>query len=266
VAALLFPGAVADALAGGNAAGDADPAALCLRAADAAAARMDVPRRVMRALTLTETGRPTQGRLRPWPWTVNMQGEGRWFDSRDAALAFALDRRAAGARSFDIGCFQINYLWHGRAFASVEAMFDPMANAAYAARFLRRLYAETGSWSRAAGAYHSRTPALAARYRTRFDRIFARLETGGPANAWPPAGARPAGAAPPAGDPAPVAGPKRVVVADLSGGAGGLGASSAPSAGAWRGAAPGGVALAGLRRPKSAFFAPPRRALRGAGR
>ena len=55
-------------------------------------------------------------------------------------------------------------------------MFDPLANARYAARFLTDLYAETGDWSRAAGAYHSRTKEFSDRYRTRFDRIRARLD------------------------------------------------------------------------------------------
>ena len=58
-------------------------------------------------------------------------------------------------------------------------MFDPDANAAYAARFLSELYAEFGDWSRAAGAYHSRTPKFANRYRGRFDRIRARLKGDG---------------------------------------------------------------------------------------
>ncbi|MEO1399022.1 MAG: hypothetical protein AAFU56_09175, partial [Pseudomonadota bacterium] len=38
--------------------------------------------------------------------------------------------------------------------------------------------AETGDWSSAAGAYHSRTPKYANKYRSRFDRIRSRLDTG----------------------------------------------------------------------------------------
>ena len=59
------------------------------------------------------------------------------------------------------------HLWHGEAFASLRRMLDPDANARYAARFLRDLRAETGSWLAAAGLYHSRTPALSAAYRAR---------------------------------------------------------------------------------------------------
>jgi hypothetical protein len=151
-----------------------DPAAVCLATADRAADRHGVPRQVLRALTRTETGRAQGGALQPWAWTVNMEGAGHWFDSRAEALAYVHREQARGARSFDVGCFQINHRWHGEHFASVEAMFDPDANADYAARFMRELYDETGDWSRAAGFYHSRTPEFFNRYRDRFARILAR--------------------------------------------------------------------------------------------
>ena len=123
------------------------------------------------AISLTETGRKRQGRFRPWPWTVNMEGAGRWFESREEALSYAKEEFARGVRSFDIGCFQINHRWHGQHFASIEEMFDPTANAIYAAQFLRTLYLEQGSWEAAAGAYHSRTPEFAERYAARFARF-----------------------------------------------------------------------------------------------
>jgi hypothetical protein len=148
---------------------------LCEEAAARASARSGVPLSVLRAIALTETGRTREGAFRPWPWTVNMEGAGKWFDSFEEARAYVAQHHARGARSYDVGCFQINYRWHGQHFASLDQMFDPDANAAYAARFLSELHAEFGDWSRAAGAYHSRTPYFAGKYRTRFDRIRGRL-------------------------------------------------------------------------------------------
>jgi hypothetical protein len=55
-------------------------------------------------------------------------------------------------------------------------MLDPEYTATYAAQFLRTLYEERGSWSEAAGAYHSLTPENATVYRARFDRILAGLD------------------------------------------------------------------------------------------
>ncbi len=148
-----------------------DDAALCEVAAERAAQASGVPVDVMRALTLVETGRSRNGAFRPWPWTINLEGKGYWFDTRAEAEAFARESLAVGARSFDVGCFQINYRWHGQAFVSVEQMFGPDENATYAARFMGELFAEGGTWEWAAGAYHSRTETLAAGYRTRFARI-----------------------------------------------------------------------------------------------
>ena len=154
--------------------------AICDGAARYASERTGVPIGVLRAISLTETGRTLSGGFRPWPWTVNMEGKGLWFDSRDEALAYALSSHGKGKRSFDVGCFQLNYRWHGDGFASIEEMFDPAANAMYAAGFLSDLFREFGDWTRAAGAYHSRTPVYANRYSARFARILSTLDDAPP--------------------------------------------------------------------------------------
>jgi len=155
-----------------------DPSDLCERAILDGARRGGVPAEVLHAVALTETGRHRDGRMRAWPWAVNREGKGYWFESRDEALAFARKSLAEGRPSFDVGCVQINYRWHGHAFPSLEAMFDPEWTATYAAQFLRTLYEERGSWSAAAGAYHSLSPGEAAPYRARFDRLLAGIDPG----------------------------------------------------------------------------------------
>ncbi|MBS0565477.1 MAG: transglycosylase SLT domain-containing protein [Proteobacteria bacterium] len=148
-----------------------EPSALCERAAQIASEREGVPISVLTAISLGESGRRQGRSLRAWPWTVNMEGAGRWFATAPEALAYAQREFARGAQSFDIGCFQINFRWHGQNFTSIGQMFDPLANALYAARFLRQLYAEQGSWEAAAGAYHSRNPDFAREYAARFARL-----------------------------------------------------------------------------------------------
>lgn len=155
-------------------------APVCEAAAQSAAARTGVPLAVLRAISLTETGRKQEGGFGPWPWTVNMEGAGAFFDTPGEAMACVAPHFARGARSFDVGCFQLNYRWHGEAFASIEAMFEPEANALCAANFLRRLYEELGDWTAAAGAYHSRTPQYAERYLKIFERYLATVADGTP--------------------------------------------------------------------------------------
>ncbi len=146
-------------------------AALCDAAAQQAARSSGVPLPVMRAITRVETGRDHGQGLDPWPWTVNMQGQGHWFATRGEAEQFVAHALARGVRNLDIGCFQINHRWHGAAFRSPSEMFDPLRNAAYAARFLKNLHDQSGDWSVAAGWFHSRTPALARKYRARFEQV-----------------------------------------------------------------------------------------------
>jgi hypothetical protein len=181
-------------------------AALCIKAAKEASRETGVPFDVLVALTLTETGRTRNGQLEPWPWALNEGGKSNWFADRDQALTYLSDAVAAGTSNIDVGCFQLNYRWHGAAFADLQAMMDPKANAIYAARLMRRLAGDSEDWLLAAGAYHSSTPDVAARYLARFDPIYAALgggqvtlaEAAQPvrANAFPllqPGGARSAG-------------------------------------------------------------------------
>lgn len=163
-----------------------DPSQICVDAAAEGARRSGVPFDVMLAVTLTETGRPMDGVLRPWPWAMNLAGESLWLDSAEEALLAAEDAVARGQGNFDLGCFQINHRWHGENFASLDAMIDPATNAAYAADFLAELYSQTGSWPDAVATYHSRTPEFAERYRERFTAIYASLSEGSiPADAPP---------------------------------------------------------------------------------
>ena len=162
-----------------------DASSICDATSAAAARAQNIPSDALYAISLTETGRNRGGAFRPWPWTVNMQGRGFWFDTREEAYAYVMQRYNAGARSFDIGCFQINYKYHGENFASIDAMFDPVTNATYAAQLLSGLHDEFGDWTKAAGAYHSRTETYASRYRTRYARIRARLNGEAPTPALP---------------------------------------------------------------------------------
>lgn len=151
-------------------------AQFCDAAAERAAREIGVPLSVLRILTRVETGRGQGDTIEPWPWTLNMGGAGSWHDTEALALAAARQAIAGGRRNIDIGCFQINYHWHGTAFADLAQMIDPVENARYAARFLRDLEVELGDWTAAAGAFHSRNPAHAARYLVRYAEIGAALD------------------------------------------------------------------------------------------
>ena len=142
-------------------------ASLCERAARDAAQETGVSLALLRAIMLAESGRDTGQGRGPWPWTLHSQGQGHWLASPEEALTLARDLMAGGETNIDIGCFQINLHWHGKAFPSLEAMLDPDTNARYAADYLLQLHAQTGDWRSAAGAYHSKNADRAETYVSR---------------------------------------------------------------------------------------------------
>lgn len=150
-----------------------DPSALCLKAASAASDRTGVPYDVLLAVSVVETGRDH----RPWPWTVNLGGDGRWLDTAAEAEDLVAKALAEGATNIDLGCFQLNYRWHAEAFTSIPDMLDPDRNAQYAAEYLAEHFASKGDWALAAAAYHSATPEHADRYRALFEETVAVLDS-----------------------------------------------------------------------------------------
>lgn len=148
-----------------------DPAQTCLSAAAQAAQAEGVPLDMLVTLALVESGRDMGRGLAPWAWAVHAQGRGHWAEQRADALALAQAALNTGTTNIDLGCFQINYRWHGAQFATLDAMLDPLENAHYAARLLRSHRDRLGSWDAAIGAYHSGTPELADAYRARFARL-----------------------------------------------------------------------------------------------
>ena len=117
-----------------------------------------IPKGLLAAIGLTESGRSVSGKRAVWPWTVNAEGEGHYFDSKAEAVTFVEGKLADGVESIDVGCMQINLKHHPDAFASLEDAFDPATNVAYGADFLTVLHGELASWLAAARRYHSATP------------------------------------------------------------------------------------------------------------
>ncbi len=143
----------------------ATDAALCRSAIAAAEAQTRIPDEFLSAIGRVESGRPVSGvGLTPWPWTINAAGTGHFYATKAAAVAAAQAFLAAGVKSIDVGCLQVNLMFHPGAFVSLNEAFDPVTNAAFAAKLLISLFRAERSWPRAAAAYHSETPALGQAY------------------------------------------------------------------------------------------------------
>lgn len=141
-------------------------------------AQAGLPEGLLPAIARIESGRSGKGGTRAWPWTLNTAGQGHYFDTSSDALRYLDAVLAKGQRNVDIGCMQINYRWHGENFPSVQAMMDPVTNISYAIEFLKRLRAETGSWSGAVQRYHSNDPGRGTAYHARFMAALNRVQSG----------------------------------------------------------------------------------------
>lgn len=142
------------------------PSAECVQAIGATERRAKLPPQLLATIALIESGRrdPVSGLARPWPWTINAEGTGFFFETKEQAIAAVQALQANGVRSIDVGCMQINLMHHATAFASLDEAFDPQANVAYGARFLNQLFSQSNDWPKAAAAYHSQTPDVGADY------------------------------------------------------------------------------------------------------
>lgn len=148
----------------------AAPQGLLCRSAVANAERGNgIPPHLLAAIAHIESGRrdPLTGAIHPWPWSVNAEGQGFFYESKAEAIAAVRAMQARGIQSIDVGCGQINLMHHPNAFPSLEVAFDPAANAGYAAQFLKQLFAQTGDWNKATAMYHSATPEIGAEYQQR---------------------------------------------------------------------------------------------------
>jgi len=145
------------------------PEAACTLAGAAAEQAALLPANILVSIGMVESGRadPLSGKITPWPWTVNADGAGHYFDSKADAIAFTRLALSSGAQDVDVGCFQISLQNHPDAFATLDEAFDPAANATYAAEFLTELKAQTGSWIQAIADYHSADPAAGIPYQAR---------------------------------------------------------------------------------------------------
>ena len=115
-----------------------------------------IPKDLLLSVALTESGKKIKdGEFISWPWTINIKGKGKFFKTKKDAVEFTKNYTKNGKRNIDLGCMQVNYMYHPNAFNTFEEAFDPDQNVAWAAQMLNNLYKKFGTWKEAVGYYHS---------------------------------------------------------------------------------------------------------------
>ncbi len=117
-----------------------------------------IPEGLLRAVSNIESGRYINGSIVPWPWTINVEGKGYIFQTKQEAIKAVEKFQLRGCKSIDVGIMQVNLHYHPNAFRNLEEAFDPQINIAYGAKFLKQLFLQHKSWNLAIGHYHSAKP------------------------------------------------------------------------------------------------------------
>lgn len=142
-----------------------------------AAQRAGIPSPVLYAVALQESGMPRDGKIVPWPWSLNVAGDPRRFGNRAEACAGLLQvLRKVPPTRVDAGLGQINLGYQKHRYGHPCELLDPYRNLVIAAEILREQYNPKEDWLLAIGRYHRPAGgAPAERYRKSAARHLARV-------------------------------------------------------------------------------------------
>jgi len=146
------------------------------------ASEKKIPESIFYAVALAESGRtvPAEGVRRPWPWTLNVAGDGYYYSTRIEAWQALQKWLDQGKRSIDIGLMQVNWRYHRERLGDPWKALDPFHNLHVGADILQECYATERDWWASVGCYHApANPERAARYRRRVESQWRRIKQDG---------------------------------------------------------------------------------------
>ena len=122
-----------------------------------------IPNKLLTSISLVESGIKKEGSFVSWPWTLNVSGKSKFFNSQNETLDY-LKKNYKKKKNIDVGCMQISLKYHRQNFKSLNHILDPETNIRYAAEYLRSLYTRYKTWNEAISRYHSSVPKRKVRY------------------------------------------------------------------------------------------------------
>ena len=147
---------------------------LCLIAIKDVEENYNIKKDLLQTIASVESGRYISkvGKL-PWPWTVQSNGKGKYYKTKEEAVNAVKNLQAQGITNIDVGCMQINLKYHGQSFSSIEEAFDPKNNVAYSAAFLQKLNKKNNNWQKSAMQYHSKNIRRGTNYKNKLVKHYA---------------------------------------------------------------------------------------------
>ena len=116
-----------------------------------------IPNKLLTSISLVESGLKKGKNFVSWPWTLNVSGKSKFFNSKDETINF-LKKNYDKKKNIDVGCMQISLKYHGQNFENFNQILDPKNNIEYAAKYLKSLHSKHKTWNEAISRYHSSIP------------------------------------------------------------------------------------------------------------
>ena len=148
---------------------------------DSVAAYCGIPVKILYAVSTVERGRRMDGDVKPWPWTLNIDGEAFYFDSREEQFKKLMEALSEKRRTVGIGLMQMDWRWKAALLHSPWLATDPTFNLKTGCQIIRAHYDKTNDWWIAVGKYHRESSkpkhvAAAQRYAARVYRRWEKLQ------------------------------------------------------------------------------------------
>lgn len=116
----------------------------------------DVPASLLYSVAKVESNRSVTREVeKPWPWTLNIDGNGYYFDNREEMFDALMDA-ISNKQVVDIGFMQLNWHWKYELLVSPWMATEPLFNVTIACRIIRDHFDGRANkdWLLAAGLYH----------------------------------------------------------------------------------------------------------------
>ena len=123
----------------------------------------NLPYKLLTSISLVESGLKKNDKFVSWPWTLNVSGKSKFFETKEQALDYLI-KNIKKNKNIDVGCMQISTKYHINEFKNLNNILDPNHNVKYAAKFLKSLYKKHKRWNEAISRYHSSEPQKKEKY------------------------------------------------------------------------------------------------------
>jgi len=99
--------------------------------------QIGVPSKILYAMALQESRLKVSEDTKPWPWTLNVKGQGVRLNSFQETVQAVEKIINAGSNNVDVGLMQVNFHYHGARFDSISDAVHPYRNITVAAEILK---------------------------------------------------------------------------------------------------------------------------------